>query len=153
MGGGLTSRAARGVPTVAREYVVQAGSNSGLAEASLAALAELNDELDIELQDAIHEVGKSTRSDLRSNSPKQTGAYSRSWGCDFSDKEGHHEAVVANRKHWQRTHLLEDGHKIKNRKDGPVLGHVGPADPEHHLQQAQERGIRKLEQLLGIGGA
>ena len=138
---------------MASEYVVQAGSDSGLAEASLAALAELNEELDEELKDAIHEVGKSTRSDLRSNSPKLTGDYARSWGCDFSDKEGHHEAVVSNRKHWQITHLLEDGHDIKNRKDGPVLGHVGPADPEHHLQRAQERGIRKLGQLLGIGGA
>ena len=152
MGGGLTSRAARGAPTVAKEYIVQAGSNSGLAEASIAALAELNAELDAELGEAIHEVGKSTRSDLRSNSPKQTGAYSRSWGCDFSDKDGHHEAVVANRRHWQITHLLEDGHDTKNQYGGPY-GHVGPADPEHHLQQAQERGIKKLEQLLGIGGA
>ena len=137
---------------MASDYVVQAGSNSGLAEVSLGVLAEFNEILDDELGAAIHEVGKSTRTDLRSNSPKQTGAYSRSWACDYSDKEGHHEAVVANRKHWQITHLLEDGHDIKNQYGGPY-GHVGPADPEHHLQQAQERGIRKLEQLLGIGGA
>lgn len=153
MADGLTSHAAREVPTVADDYVVQAGSNTGLAEVSLGVLAEFNELLDDELGAAIHEVGKSTRTDLRSNSPKDTGSYSRSWGCDFSDKEGHHEAVVVNRKHWQITHLLEDGHDIKNRKGGPTLGHVGPADPEHHLQQAQERGIRKLEQLLGIGGA
>lgn len=153
MAGGLTSRAERGVPTVASDYVVQAGANSGLAEVSLGVLAEFNELLDDELGAAIHEVGKSTRSDLRSSSPKETGAYSRSWACDYSDKQGHHEAVVSNRKHWQITHLLEDGHKIKNRKDGPVLGYVGPADPEHHVQQAQERGIKKLEQLLGIGGA
>ena len=137
---------------MASDYVVQAGSNSGLAEASLGILAEYNEILDDELGAAIHEVGKSTRTDLRSNSPKQTGAYSRSWACDYSDKEGHHEAVVANRKHWQVTHLLEDGHDTKNQYGGPY-GHVGPADPEHHLQQAKERGIRKLEQLLGIGGA
>ena len=137
---------------MASDYVVQAGSNSGLAEASLGILAEYNEILDDELGAAIHEVGKSTRTDLRSNSPKQTGAYSRSWACDYSDKEGHHEAVVANRKHWQVTHLLEDGHDTKNQYGGPY-GHVGPADPEHHLQQAQERGIRKLDQLLGIGGA
>lgn len=137
---------------MASDYVVQAGSNSGLAEASLGIFAEYNEILDDELGAAIHEVGKSTRTDLRSNSPKQTGAYSRSWACDYSDKEGHHEAVVANRKHWQVTHLLEDGHDTKNQYGGPY-GHVGPADPEHHLQQAQERGIRKLEQLLGIGGA
>ncbi len=138
---------------MADDYVVQAGSNTGLAEVSLGVLAEFNELLDDGLGAAIHEVGKSTRTDLRSNSPKDTGAYSRSWGCDFSDKEGHHEAVVVNRRHWQITHLLEDGHDVKNRKDGPVLGHVDPADPEHHLQRAQERGVRKLEQLLGIGGA
>lgn len=137
---------------MADDYVVQAGSNTGLAEVSLGVLAEFNEILDDELGTAVHEVGKSTRTDLRSNSPKDTGAYSRSWGCDFSDKEGHHEAVVANRKHWQITHLLEDGHDTKNQYGGPY-GHVDPADPEHHLQRAQERGVRKLEQLLGIGGA
>lgn len=137
---------------MADDYVVQAGSNTGLAEVSLGVLAEFNEILDDGLGAAIHEVGKSTRTDLRSNSPKDTGAYSRSWGCDFSDKEGHHEAVVANRKHWQITHLLEDGHDTKNQYGGPY-GHVDPADPEHHLQRAQERGVRKLEQLLGIGGA
>lgn len=137
---------------MADDYVVQAGSNTGLAEVSLGVLAEFNEILDDGLGAAIHEVGKSTRTDLRSNSPKDTGAYSRSWGCDFSDKDGHHEAVVANRKHWQRTHLLEDGHDTKNQYGGPY-GHVDPADPEHHLQRAQERGVRKLEQLLGIGGA
>ena len=137
---------------MADDYVVQAGSNTGLAEVSLGVLAEFNEILDDGLGAAIHEVGKSTRTDLRSNSPKDTGAYSRSWGCDFSDKEGHHEAVVANRKHWQKTHLLEDGHDAKNQYGGPY-GHVDPADPEHHLQRAQERGVRKLEQLLGIGGA
>ena len=152
MAGGLTSRAERGVPTVASDYVVQAGANSGLAEVSLGVLAEFNELLDDELGAAIHEVGKSTRSDLRSSSPKKTGAYSRSWACDYSDKEGHHEAVVANRKHWQITHLLEDGHDTKNQYGGPY-GHVGPADPDHHLRQAQERGVRKLEQLLGIGGS
>lgn len=137
---------------MASDYVVQAGANSGLAEVSLGVLAEFNELLDDELGAAIHEVGKSTRSDLRSSSPKETGAYSRSWACDYSDKQGHHEAVVANRKHWQITHLLEDGHDTKNQYGGPY-GHVGPADPDHHLRQAQERGVRKLEQLLGIGGS
>ncbi|MBR3387527.1 MAG: HK97 gp10 family phage protein [Bacteroidales bacterium] len=137
-------------------YTVNAGTSlrDGMSffNAHMDLLSAFNDELDEELQEAIHEVGKSTRSDLRSNSPKRTGAYSRSWGCDFFDKEGHHQAVVSNRKFWTLTHLLEDGHDTKNQYGGPY-GHVGPADPDHHLRQAQERGIRKLEQLLGIGGA
>lgn len=131
------------------DYVVQAGASSGLAEVSLGIISEFNMQLDDQLKKGVHEAGKAARTHLRSNSPKMTGEYSRSWGCDFSDKEGHHEAVVANRHHWQLTHLLEDGHDIKNRKGGPVLGYVKPANPEHHIERAAEVGKRKFDEIVG----
>ncbi|MBR2683065.1 MAG: HK97 gp10 family phage protein [Atopobiaceae bacterium] len=137
-------------------YTVNAGTSlrDGMTfvSANMDLLSAFNEELDEELKEAIHEVGSSTRSDLRSNSPRQTGAYSRSWGCDFYDKDGHHQAVVSNRKFWTLTHLLENKHKIRNQYGGPY-GFVESAEPEHHLQRAQERGLRRLNQLLGIGGA
>ena len=46
----------------------------------------------------------------------------------------------------------ENKHKIRNQYGGPY-GFVESAEPEHHLQRAQERGLRRLNQLLGIGGA
>ncbi len=111
---------------------------------------EINDELDTELKDALHSGAVASRTYLRGNSPKQSGDYARDWACDYSDRDGHHEAVVKNRHHYQITHLLEDGHDIKNRKDGPVLGHVDPAKPEHHIEKAAKRGEEVIMQKLGV---
>lgn len=110
---------------------------------------EINDELDAELKDALHSGAAASRTYLRGNSPKQTGDYARDWACDYSDREGHHEAVVKNRHHYQVTHLLEDGHKIRNQYGGPY-GTVGPAQPEHHIELAAKRGEEVVMQKLGV---
>ena len=69
-------------------------------------LGEINDELDAELKAAVRSGAQAARTFLRGNSPKQSGDYARDWACDYSDREGHHEAVVKNRHHYQLTHLL-----------------------------------------------
>lgn len=150
MADGSTSRAARGVPTVADEYRVKAsGDGLDFTAAMVDAIEGFNAELDSELKEAVHAGGKATRTHMRSNSPKRTGAYSRSWGCDFEDRDGHHEATVSNRKHYQLTHLLEDGHEIHNQYGGSY-GRVKPAQPENHIANAAEQGKQKLEQKLGV---
>lgn len=136
---------------MADSYRVTAdGSGLDFVAAMSMAIGEFNAELDAEMQEAMHEGGKVARSHLRGNSPKMTGDYSRSWGCDYEDRDGHHEAIVKNRDHYQLTHLLEDGHDIKNRKDGPILGHVNPAKPERHIEAAAEEGRRAFERKLGV---
>ena len=157
MADGWTSPAARGAPTVSRanvgDYTITADESlrDGMVfmHAHQALLSEFNAELDAEMQEAMHEGGKVTRTYLRGNSPKATGAYSRSWGCDFSDSDGHHVATVTNRRFWTLTHVLEDGHVAKNQYGGPY-GRVKPAKPEHHLARATEVGKRVIEKKLGV---
>ncbi len=115
---------------------------------------EVNAELNAELQEAVHEGGKVARSNLRSNSPKSEGGgeYARSWGCDFTDRYGHHEVAVVNRKHWPLTHLLTDGHRSFNQynKGGDPYGDVDPADA-NYVNEAADAGLRVIEQKLGVG--
>lgn len=112
-------------------------------------VGDINAELDAELEDVMHDAGKAARSYLRGNSPKDTGAYSRSWGVSSSDRDGHHEVTVHNRKHYQLTHLLEDGHEAKNQYGGPY-GFVDPATPEGHIAKADEAGKRVIAERLGV---
>lgn len=134
---------------MADQFTVSAGGDNFVALHSQI-FGEINAELDAELKAAVRSGAAAARTYLRGNSPKQTGEYARDWACDYSDRDGHHEAVVKNRHHYQLTHLLEDGHDIKNRKDGPVLGHVGPAKPEHHIEQASKRGEEAINKKLGV---
>lgn len=138
------------MPTVGSTYRVNAnGSGISFAEATIGALEEFNAEKDAEVQEAFHAGGRATRSHLRGNSPKETGAYSRSWSMESQDREGHHKVVVRNRRHYQLTHLLEDGHDVKNQYGGP-FGHVGPAKPEHHIDEAAKKGAEVIRSKLGV---
>lgn len=110
---------------------------------------EISDELDAELKDAIHSGAQAARTFLRGNSPKDTGDYARDWACDYSDRDGHHEAVVKNRHHYQLTHLLEDGHKSKNQYGGPY-GTVPPAQPANHIELASRHGEEAISRKLGV---
>ncbi len=135
---------------MADNYVIDAGKGDFVI-AHQKIFGEISVELNAELQDAVHEGGKAARSNLRRNSPKSEGGgeYARSWGCDFTDHYGHHEAAVVNRKHWPLTHLLTDGHDSYNQHGGPY-GHVPPAD-ETYVSDACDAGLRVIEQKLGVG--
>jgi hypothetical protein len=135
---------------VASEYRVSAdGSGISFIQATSDAITEYNAEIDAEIKEAMHAGGKAARTHLRSNSPKDTGAYSRSWACDYEDREGHHEVAVKSRDRWQLTHLLEDGHESRNQYGGP-FGTVPPASPKHHIETAAEHGKQVIAQKLGV---
>jgi len=152
MADGLTFPHARGGQTVASNYTIKAGESHDIIGVTIMALEEVNAELDAELQDAIFTAGKTARSYLRSNSPRSEGGgeYARDWATDSSGRDGHYESIVHNRKHYQLTHLLTDGHDIKNRKGGPSYGFVGPAQPVGFLDEAVERGNEVITSALGV---
>ena len=129
--------------------VVRASDSNGFMSAIESIFAEFTAETDAEVKADIESAGKVTRSHVRANSPKDSGRYGRSWGLVTSSRDGHHVAVIKNEKHWQLTHLLEDGHDIKNQYGGSY-GRVGPAQPEHHVQRAYEVGKAELKRLLGV---
>lgn len=133
--------------------VVRASDSNGFMSAIGSIFAEFTAETDAEVKADIESAGRVTRSHVRANSPKSSGEnsgrYARSWGLVTSSHDGHHMAVIKNEKHWQLTHLLEDGHDSYNQYGGSY-GHVDPAQPEHHVQRAYEVGKAELERLLGV---
>ena len=133
---------------MADQYVVNA-RDADFVSLHAEMFAEFNQELDEDLKDALHSGAAAARTFLRGNSPKQTGEYARDWACEYDDRDGHHEAVVKNRSHYQLTHLLEDEHESKNQYGGPY-GKVPPAKPEHHIQRAAERGEEVIDKKLGV---
>ena len=81
---------------------------------------------------------------LKNNSPKRQGkgggAYARSWTVK---KEGHGDIadyIVHNSKHYQLTHLLENGHVIRNKK-----GTYGRTHGVKHIAPAAEAAEQRFE--------
>lgn len=80
---------------------------------------------------------------LKNTSPKRKGAYARSWTVKAEEHGSVVDYIVHNAKHYQLTHLLENGHVIKNKK-----GTYGRTHPIKHIAPAEETGIMRFE--LGV---
>lgn len=110
---------------------------------------QLLDDYEQEVRDTvqkdIEKVAKETAKELRNTSPKAPGGgeYAKSW---TATKRGN-GFVVHNKKHYRLTHLLENGHVIRNQ-----YGTYGRTDPQKHIepaeQQAAEKLVREIEEDL-----
>lgn len=101
---------------------------------------ELNEEIKVDTKKVAQEAVKQ----LKSTSPKRSGAYAKSWTQKESVKGEHvSKRVIYNKDHYQLTHLLENGHvKIKN---GKAAGRV---DGISHIKPAEEKAIKNLEEKI-----
>ena len=96
-------------------------------------MKELLDEINLEVKesakDGIRDISKEAVQKLRNTSPKKTGDYAKGWAVK---RESDLDVVVYNRTDWQLTHLLEDGHRVVNKKGeyGRVNGvkHIAPVE-------------------------
>ena len=129
------------------DYRVDA-SDGGIADATISALEDLNDELAKELGAAVKKGGSAARTYLRGNSPKATGEYAKGWATRSSESDGHYESVVYNASKPSLTHLLTGGYEkvLWGHRTG---GRVGPAQPEGFVEAAYERGMSVIERELG----
>lgn len=108
---------------------------------------EYNEHVQDVADGAVKDISKEAVQRLRNGSPKRTGEYAQGWavkrvrGRQFS-------VVVYNRKKPQLTHLLENGHVIKNKKGtyGRVNGikHIKPVEEwaNNELQAQIERELK-----------
>lgn len=89
-------------------------------------------------QKDLKKAAADTAKQLRSTSPKEHGDYAKSWRYKKNENGGY---TVYNKEYWWKTHLLENGHMIRNRRKGPSLGRVNGIK---HIEPAAEQGAENL---------
>lgn len=103
-------------------------------------LTTYTNEVNRVMEQTIEEEAKDTVKELKSSSPVRArgtkkGAYARSWKVT---KRGD-TYIVHNAKHYRLTHLLENGHVVRNAK-----GTYGRAKPIKHIEPALNEAEARL---------
>lgn len=92
----------------------------------------------------IQATAKESAAKLRNDSPKKSGAYAKGWATK-KNRDG--SVTVYNKDHYQLTHLLENGHVVRNKKGtyGRTNGikHIAPVE-EWANNEVVERITREL---------
>ena len=113
-------------------------------ESVSAQMKELLDEIDSDIQksakDNINTVAKESVQKLKNTSPKRTGSYAKGWSVK---KEGDMDVVVHNKTDYQLTHLLENGHVIRNKK-----GTYGRTNGIKHIAPVEEWAVDELPRRI-----
>ena len=107
-------------------------------------MADILDALDKEVQQSarknIDGVAKEAVQKLRNTSPVKTGSYAKGWG---TKKRGGADVVVYNRTDASLTHLLENGHVVRNKK-----GTYGRTHGIKHIKPVEEWAVDELPRRI-----
>lgn len=103
----------------------------------------LNDyanEVDELSNDTMKKASRNAVNELKMTSPKLSGDYARDWAVKTERGAGGSAVfIVHNKKHYQLTHLLENGHIIRNQ-----YGEYGRAPAHPHIKQAEQNAIKSI---------
>ena len=114
-------------------------------------LSNLLDNYNLEVQRKVNETAKrvanKTARTLRSTSPKaekhrHKTVYARGWSVKSAKDQGR-GYVVHNKTDYQRTHLLERGHVVRNK-----YGTWGRAPAQPHIRPAAESAAAEFERQV-----
>lgn len=118
-----------------------------MSESVYAQMEKLTAEYGAEVRDIVEqsasEAADIAKNQLRSNSPKgHRGGrhYASGWTVKHEQQGELVSFTVHNRSKPGLTHLLENGHVIRNKKG--TYGRVGPVK---HIKQAEEAAVMKFE--------
>ena len=100
-------------------------------------LEEYAEQVNDTTDDIMDEVATDTANELKRISPKKSGKYAKSWTVKKDKKN--HSYTVHNAKCYRLTHLLENGHVVKNQ-----YGTYGRVSGQPHIAKAEEDGVNKL---------
>lgn len=103
-------------------------------------LDEINHDVKESAKRNIDRTAKESVQKLRNTSPKKTGSYARGWA---TKKEGDMDVIVHNRTDYQLTHLLENGHVIRNKK-----GTYGRTSGTKHIAPVEEWASDELPRRI-----
>lgn len=99
------------------------------------------------ISDAQDKIAKEAVQKLKNTSPKRTGKYARSWAIKRTRTGTGVPDVIIYNKIGQLTHLLENGHEIRN-----AYGEYGRYNGVKHMQPVEEWAntalVQEVERLL-----
>ena len=111
-----------------------------LADAVMETLEEYADLAAEDVKQAVRDAGETVRKEIRTNAPKDTGDYAKSWAAKKTKESSNSIMVtVYSRNRYYLAHLLEFGHAKRN--GGRVAG-------KSHIAPAEEKGILQLEEEI-----
>lgn len=86
------------------------------------------------VNNSVDKVGKESVNQLKANSPKKTGDYAKGWRLKRErGRKGINDVTIHNATDYHLTHLLENGHVIRNKK-----GTYGRAPAHKHIKPVEE---------------
>ena len=107
-------------------------------------LFQYQKEVNAETDKAFESVANQCAQKLKDTSPRRTGKYARSWTVDSVYRREHISTYwVHNKNYYRLTHLLENGHVIRNAK-----GEYGRTKPIKHIEPVQDWAEAELPQEI-----
>ena len=108
-----------------------------LAQEIVKILDDYRDTTIDKMKESVDKAAKQAVNELKTSSPKRTGAYAKDWAAkkDRKANKWAYGKVVYNKKHYRLTHLLEKGHRKVN-------GGMVAARP--HIAKVEEKAINTL---------
>ena len=106
-------------------------------------LSEYSEEVNDALYKAMSTAGKKAKRDVVQNSKSDTGEYKSGWTVRTKRMKQSAEIVIYNKTHPRLTHLLENGHVIRNK-----YGTYGRVNGDHVIKKAQEEAEAYLLDLI-----
>lgn len=103
-------------------------------------LDEVNKDIEKSAKTNIQKVARESVQKLKNTSPVKSGSYAKGWG---TKKNGDMDVIVHNRTDYQLTHLLENGHVIRNKK-----GTYGRTHGTKHIAPVESWAVDELPRRI-----
>lgn len=122
-------------------------SIDGLAQEIMDGLTEYADLATTDMKSAVKKAGTTVKKKIKTNAPKKTGAYAKSWSVKTTKETSNSlKVTVYSPKKYQLAHLLEFGHAKRGGGRTKAQPHIAPAE-ESAIKQLESDIQRALEGL------
>lgn len=102
-----------------------------------------SDKVNEVLKESANQTADEAVEKLRNTSPRKTGDYAAGWTVK---KEHNGNVIVHNSTNYQLTHLLENGHVIRNKK-----GTYGRAPAHKHIKPVESWANKEYQRRIEEG--